>query len=217
MKGFGKRRKTGVLLIFTAVFLLVSFVFFEIRLVPLVRNSAKIASVNLAETAINEAVQEVLSEEGVTYEEIANITYNSQGEITSLSIDPVKINTLKSKISLRIAEKISGIDNEEIELPLGTILGMELFAGRGPTLKFYTSLSGNAITDFSSKFESAGINQTRHQIMIEVTSDIHIISSKGSAGKITVTTSVCAAETLIVGEVPSVYAGVDSSGTITQK
>lgn len=217
MKGFGKRRKTGFALIFTAVLLLVSLLLFEIRIVPLVRNSARIASVNLAETAINEAVQEVLGEEGVTYEKIANITYNSQGEITALSIDPVKINTLKSKISLRIAEKISGIDNEEIMLPLGTILGMELFAGRGPNLKFYTSLSGNAITDFSSKFESAGINQTRHQIMIDVTSDIYIISSKGSAGKITVTTSVCAAETLIVGEVPSVYAGIDAGGVITQK
>lgn len=217
MKGFGKRRKTGFALIFTAVLLLVFLLLFEIRIVPLVRNSARIASVNLAETAINEAVQEVLGEEGVTYEKIANITYNSQGEITALSIDPVKINTLKSKISLRIAEKISGIDNEEIMLPLGTILGMELFAGRGPNLKFYTSLSGNAITDFSSKFESAGINQTRHQIMIDVTSDIYIISSKGSAGKITVTTSVCAAETLIVGEVPSVYAGIDVGGVITQK
>ena len=206
-----------MLLIFTAVLLLVSLVLLEIRLVPLVRNSAKIASVNLAETVINKAVQEVLSEEGVTYEKIANITYNSNGEITSLSIDPVKINTLKSKISLRIASKISSIDNKEIYLPLGTILGTELFAGRGPNLKFYTSLSGNAITDFSSKFESAGINQTRHQIMIDVTSNIYIISSKGSAGSITVSTSVCAAETLIVGEVPSVYAGIDAGGLITQK
>lgn len=217
MKGFGKRRKTGIALIFTAVLLLVSLLLLEIRIVPLVRNAAKIASVNLAETAINEAVQEVLSEEGITYEKIANITYNSQDEITSLSIDPVKINTLKSKISLHIAEKISGIDNEEIELPLGTILGMELFAGRGPKLKFYTSLSGNAITDFSSKFESAGINQTRHQIMINVTSDIYIISSKGSAGKVTVSTSICAAETLIVGEVPQFYAGLGSAEIITQK
>lgn len=217
MKGFGKRRKTGIALIFTAVLLLVSLLLLEIRIVPLVRNAAKIASVNLAEKAINEAVEEVLSEEGVTYENIANITYNSQGEITSLSIDPIKINTLKSKISLRIAKKISGIDNKEISLPLGTILGMELFAGRGPNLKFYTSLSGNAITDFSSKFESAGINQTRHQIMIDVTSDIYIISSKGSAGKITVSTSVCAAETLIVGEVPQFYAGLGSAEIITQK
>ncbi len=217
MKGFGKRRKTGIALIFTAVLLLVSLLLLEIRIVPLVRNAAKIASVNLAEKAINEAVEEVLSEEGVTYENIANITYNSQGEITSLSIDPIKINTLKSKISLRIAKKISGIDNKEILLPLGTILGMELFAGRGPNLKFYTSLSGNAITDFSSKFESAGINQTRHQIMIDVTSDIYIISSKGSAGKITVSTSVCAAETLIVGEVPQFYAGLGSAEIITQK
>lgn len=217
MKGFGKRRKTGVALIFAAVLLLVSMVLLEIRLVPLVRNSAKIASVNLAEKAINEAVEEVLSEEGVTYDNISDITYNSQGEITSLSIDPVKINTLKSKISLRIAEKISGIDNKEISLPLGTILGTELLAGRGPSLKFYTSLSGNAVTDFSSKFESAGINQTRHQIMIDVTSDIYIISSKGNAGKITVSTSVCAAETVIVGDVPQFYAGLGSAEIITQK
>lgn len=217
MNRFGKKRKTGIVMIFTAVLLLVLLTLFEIRVVPLVRNSAKIASVNLAEKAVNKAVEEVLSEEGVTYENIAAITYNSQGEITSLAIDPVKINTLKSKISLRIAEKISEINNEEFEIPLGTILGIEIFAGRGPNLKFYTSLSGNAVTDFSSKFESAGINQTRHQIMIDITSDIYIISSKGSAGKVTVSTSVCAAETLIVGEVPQVYANVGSDSVITQK
>lgn len=217
MKGFGKRRKTGVILIFTAVLLLLSLVLLEIRIVPIVRSAAKAASVNIAETAVNEAVEEVLSQEGVTYENLCNITYNSANQLTSLSIDPVKINTLKSRISLHIAEKVSDIGNHEIRIPLGTLLGSELFSGRGPGLKFYVTLSANAVTDFSSKFESAGINQTRHQIMIDVTANIYVLSSKGNSGQVTVKTSVCAAETLVVGEVPQFYAGLDSVGTITQK
>lgn len=215
MRPLNRRRKLGVTMILTAVILLVSFFLVEMRVVPVVRKAVKVQAVNLAEKAINIAVNEVLADEKVSYDDIAKITYNSSGEITAVTIDSVKINSLKSKMSLRISEKISEIDNEEIYISLGTLSGIEIFSGRGPSLKFYTSLSGNASTNFQSKFESAGINQTRHQIMLLVSSDIYVMSSRGSAGKVNVNTSFCAAETVIVGKVPSVYAGFGDK--ITQK
>lgn len=215
MRPLNKRRKLGVTLILTAAVLLISFFLVEMRVVPVVRKAVKVQAVNLAEKAINIAVNEVLAEEGVNYDDVAKITYDGGGNITSVSINSVKMNSLKSKLSLRISDKISEIDNEEINISLGTLSGIEIFSGRGPNLKFYTSLSGNASTNFQSKFESAGINQTRHQIMLLVSSDIYVMSSRGSAGSVRVETSFCAAETVIVGKVPSVYAGFGDK--ITQK
>lgn len=131
MRPLNRRRKLGVTMILTAVILLVSFFLVEMRVVPVVRKAVKVQAVNLAEKAINIAVNEVLADEKVSYDDIAKITYNSSGEITAVTIDSVKINSLKSKMSLRISEKISEIDNEEIYISLGTLSGIEIFSGGG--------------------------------------------------------------------------------------
>ncbi|MDD7414158.1 MAG: sporulation protein YunB, partial [bacterium] len=68
---------------------------------------------------------------------------------------------------------------------------------------------GSVTTAFATSFESAGINQTRHEISLQASVLMRIIVPTG-ADSVTVDTLVPIAESIIVGQVPSTYVNVPS-------
>ena len=65
----------------------------------------------------------------------------------------------------------------------------------------------NASADFTSSFSEAGINQTLHQILMEVSMDVTILVAGGTK-KATISQTVVVAETVIVGIVPESFLNV---------
>ena len=57
---------------------------------------------------------------------------------------------------------------------------------------------------FTADFDSAGINQTRHSIYLEVESDLSVVLP-GRTNRFTVTTQVLIAESVLIGDVPETY------------
>ena len=195
----------------------------DIRIRPMIRSMAESQARSIATLAINEAVSEVMSEENVGYDDLISIEKDENGRVTAVKTNIVRMNSLKSKITTRISEKIDKVKKKEIYLPLGSVLGGDLLSGRGPSIKLYLTLSGSATTTISNKFDSAGINQTRHQVMLNVVSSIYVIVP-GCSTSTKVETNICIAETVIVGLVPDTYAEVGISpdagvtkSSITQK
>ena len=71
------------------------------------------------------------------------------------------------------------------------------------------------ILQLRNQFASAGVNQTHHQVMLDIQTHVLFITPD-SYEPTEVNTSICIAETVIVGEVPQAYAGI-TTGEITQK
>ena len=70
--------------------------------------------------------------------------------------------------------------------------------------------------ELKSSFESAGINQTRHQIYMEIRTSAYSYLT-GMSSTTEVSTDVAVAETVIVGEVPQMFANLGGlSETLTQ-
>ncbi len=67
-------------------------------------------------------------------------------------------------------------------------------------------------TEFINKFYEEGINQTRHSIVLEVSAVIDLYVPGSREMETTVTTQVVVAETVIVGQVPNVYADIGQGG-----
>ena len=69
-----------------------------------------------------------------------------------------------------------------------------------------------AVTNVSARFENdfsaAGINQTRHQIRLNVSVQVLVVIP-GRELTAPVNTTVVIAETVIVGKVPELYASMD--------
>ena len=111
---------------------------------------------------------------------------------------------MQSRIADEILRRLTEVSTSELEIPLGTLTGSALLAGRGPRLFVRMQAVGSANAVFRNQFTSAGINQTRHQIFLDV--DVYMsILLPGMKTSTKVTNEIAVAETVIVGSVPDTY------------
>ena len=162
---------------------------------------------NNATEMINEAIQNTLSSSDYTYDNLVDISKNSDNEITSISSMSSKINRLKTDISEEINKGFKNQDKNGFNIAVGTISGINLLSGIGPEITVHFEKEGSVKTNIKSSFSSAGINQTLHRIYIEVSSDIVAVAASGTY-KSNVKTEYLLAETVIVGEIPERYASI---------
>jgi sporulation protein YunB len=177
------------------------------KMQPVIIRYAESVAETVMLNSANDAVISILENENFSYNDIAILSNNTAGEITSLHIDTYKVNYLKSRISNEISDIIAGRERYTVSIPVGTFLGNTYFTGFGPDLNFKMQITTTAFVDFDHEFRSAGINQVLHKVLI----DIKICGSLVVAGykkSITVNTSAIAAQTVIVGVVPEGFTNV---------
>lgn len=203
-----KQKKLSVKkkIIITTIFLSAAAFLFDIQMRPLIKsvifNQAQTASINI----INKVIVEELSRLDMDYSDILDVQKDNNGKILAISTDMKKANSLKSLLAISIQEKLSKLENQEVKVPVGTFTGTEIFNGRGPRINVRMSISGSVVMDFKSEFISAGINQTKHRLYLDVSTEIFAIIP-GYPVNTVMSTSILIAETIIVGEVPKLFAG----------
>lgn len=215
---FGRRGgRARLLLRMIALLLLILSAFFLIdsRIRPVICSIAESQARNMVMQAVNDAVLESLGQEGLQYGDLVSIHKEETGRITSIETDVVKANRLQARIGNAIAQRISEAKSYEISIPIGSLSGSELLLGRGPCLKLKMTLEASTVLQLRNQFASAGVNQTHHQVMLDIQTHVLFITPD-SYEPTEVNTSICIAETVIVGEVPQAYAGI-TTGEITQK
>ncbi|MBR2477020.1 MAG: sporulation protein YunB [Clostridia bacterium] len=153
---------------------------------------------------INTSVLRSIEDKDI-YNDLVNITYDESGNITSLTTNSTEINKLKSTVALDILNGIEQFGIDGFAVPLGNLTDLVLLSGVGPRIPFRVIPYGSVKVDFRSEFTDAGINQTLHRIYIDVNMNLHAVSVVSQI-KTNVSTSILAAETVIVGDVPQVVA-----------
>jgi sporulation protein YunB len=144
----------------------------------------------------------------VEYKDIVNIMYDNENKISAVSIDFSYLNTLKSRIMLDISQNIDSLKQTDMKIPLGSFLNNEFFMGVGPDITFQIVPYGMVYIDFRDAFSGMGINQTVHEIYLDVKMNIGAVMP-GIKATNTYTTSLMIAHTVIVGNVPDNYTGVN--------
>ena len=99
---------------------------------------------------------------------------------------------------------------QEVSIRLTTLLGSNIFSGTGPKISVKIQPIGSVKAAYISEFASAGINQTRHRIYLELSCDVYILMPSGSK-RVSVAAQVVVSECLIVGVVPNSYVYVDDT------
>ena len=157
----------------------------------------------LAVEAINKAVREVMSS-GIAYGDLVYVAQDERGRVSMIQANTLLMNDLASQAALAAQRNLQALEDEGVELPLGSALGMGLFSGTGPRIRVSIVPVGSVTTRFVTNFESAGINQTRHEISLMASTLVRIVIPAG-ANAVQVDASVPVAESIIVGEVPGTY------------
>ena len=128
-KSFG--RKLGTKLIALALILLGLFFLADLRFRPVVETINAYECHSAVTNIINDAVMSELELEGADYSRLVNLTTNAEGEIISLESNVMSINRLKTGVSSRIERELERISAISIDIPICTLVGIELLHGRG--------------------------------------------------------------------------------------
>lgn len=201
---FYRRRNTAVFkIICIFIVLLIGVLLTDAKLRPAVYELAAVEACAVSAERVNSAVEKILSRNAPAYSELVNINYNDSNAITGITTDIVKMNLFKSRVTNAIDGEFSANSKAEIPVSLGTASGIVLFSGFGPHIDISVGFSSSTKTDFENVFESAGINQTQHSVMLNVETTV-VLSLAGRRIPETVKTSFCVAQTVIVGSVPDV-------------
>ena len=120
------------------------------------------------------------------------------------------MNKIKSQLLLKVQDKIEDVKPKEVGIPIGNIINSHMFSGWGPIIPVRLISIGTINTDFKNSFEAAGINQTKHEISVEVTGKINILLPILSVSSEVVTT-VPVAHTILVGDVPDQYINIEGT------
>ena len=196
-----------IFLLFIAfVMFAVLFVMVDSRASPIVQDIAVDKAKSIAMQAINNSVGKVIKEDDENHKELADYTYDKEGNIISVNTNINLTNAIEGEILDKVVNEINTFSRCPIKVPAGTLTGSDLLTGRGPDLTFYISLSGNARSSIENLFESTGINQSRHQVQIRVDVDISILTA-GKRMTASVENTIVIGETIIVGQIPDAYLG----------
>ena len=156
-----------------------------------------------ATQSVNLAILQTLNNEDI-YNDLIIIEKNSNGDITLISTNSIKVNNINKKIANKTDIILQKKLNDGIPVPILAFLGIEIFTGYGSTVNFKTLSVVSVNCDFSSQFKSVGINQTLHSLYITVNAECSIHMPLKNE-KINSSTSVLITETVLVGKVPDIY------------
>ncbi|MBU3100313.1 sporulation protein YunB [Clostridium frigoriphilum] len=160
---------------------------------------------------VNKAIIDEYSNQ-FNYDEIIKVDKDSVGNIVMLKADTLKMNKIACDVALKSQKELMKLGDVGIKVPIGYITRNNILSYYGPSVNIKMQPIGHVETKYSSEFESAGINQTRHKIYVKVRTTVRVIIPLRS-NDIEVTNEVPIAETIIVGKTPNTSVQLDLNGT----
>lgn len=203
-----KRRRKIIIPTVTAVLLLCAvgiFCFIELRIKSIRDEMSTLEANSVASSALTAGITEALADYKINYSDIVSFTYDDNGNIKSLSTDIITLNSLGNEIGNKTDNYINKMGTYKVTVPLSALLGVQLISGIGPDITFYVTMRGLTSTCFEDNFEQAGVNQTRHQIFLNVKIRTHVVFG-GKVNIVEYNSNICIAESVIVGVTPSTFA-----------
>ena len=177
--------------------------FFSNCVNPIIISTSEAKIRSLTSRAVNNAVQTVLNETD-TYDNLIEITTDDEGKIVFIQAKSLVANQLAKEISQVANQNLDLISSEGISIPLGTLSGISIFVGLGPSITFNIMAISTIQSYFTSEFTSAGINQTNHRIYLDLETTVNLILPTATR-TVVVDTNVLICEAILIGEVPSTY------------
>ena len=208
-----KRLKTfGIILLLCLGVLIAGFFSLRSKYRLVIGDLAQTSVKNATSDLTNDAVAQQIENGNIQYDRIVYFEKDINGRITALKTNIGEVNHLKTDILNIINGRILALDAADIGIPIGSLFLPEFFSGKGPAIPVHILAIRNSDATFSSNFIQAGINQTLHQLVMEVNVEAAVLVL-GETSTFQVSSQIVVAETVIVGEVPNTFiqTGEDAS------
>ena len=152
---------------------------------PLLASLATTKVSNTVTRIVSEAVYEAIETGEIQYDGLVSFEKDHDGKITAVRSNMTAFNHLQAQILDTVLTRIDQVSARELSIPIGTLTGSSLLAGRGPRITVRMESVGSSEANFRNEFVS--------------------ILLPGFTTATKVSNSFIVAETVIVGSVPGSY------------
>ncbi len=209
-----RRRKAWILLfIFLSLICICLGYVFGI-VFPIVVEATEQMIFSLSTSAVSDAVCDVLSEENLSYKDLVDITFDSEGNVALIALETVKLNVIARKFYQVAQINLDKMGEKGIDVALGTFSGIPFLVDIGPKVNLKLVSIGAMTSTFKNTFVGAGANQTNHSLYIQLFASVSLILP-AYTHTIDSITEVLVSESVIPGKVPQVYLENNSSLNFT--
>lgn len=198
------KRRLFVTLFLLFLLVLLIYYLFSVKIRPVLLGVAENRVSDTVVRTVNQIISDRLSDGSIQYSDIVTLEKGTDGRITAIVTDMAAANRLRATLTNDIIVGLGGREVTELAIPMGNFLGSPFLTGLGPKINVRILSVTSVDTAFSNRFTSAGINQTRHEIMLNIDVGLTILAPM-SKKSLHIPTQVCVAETVIIGEVPNSY------------
>ena len=201
-------RRKGIAALFVLVALLLFMASATLYLKDISSEIAVSDASDAVTVSINNAIADIMRDGDYSADYFVTFEKSETGEVTAISSNMARINALSAKILDRI---VGATDTHmlTVNIPVGNLTGVSVLMGRGPKVPVKIITMTSSRVEFNNSIVTAGINQTKHQINLEVIVDIDILVPWGTEST-QVVTEVLIADTIVVGRVPDTYLSMDA-------
>ena len=154
---------------------LVILAWFRSRYTDTIKLLAKTQVENATSDLINDAIDRQIDAGNIQYDRIVYFEKDLEGRITALKTNMSEVNRLKTAILNLINDEILAMDTSHLGIPMGDLILPEVLAEQGPEIPIRILSIRNSDASFGSNFTAAGINQTLHQLTMEIRVDVAIL------------------------------------------
>ena len=156
-----------------------------------------------ASYALYDAMTDSIYQSRSEYAGLVVLERDSESGVTALRTDGILANRLKAETARAVYDALDRLEQTTLSVPLGWMI----IIGSIPV--GIVGL-GYADAEFLSAFSAAGINQTRHQVILEVTAQVRLLSPLGGR-TVQVENRLAVSDTVIVGNIPEQYTYIDDT------
>ena len=202
-----KRKITPIAVAFLTVAIGALIILAEIRISNVRRDLLNYAARDAASSAATAGIEKSLDTDRVKYSDLIKFGRDENGNIVSVTTDAYALNKIGNNIGTEIDNIINEMKSYVIKIPVTVLFSEQFINGRGPKMPMVFVMTGITTTDFENEFTAAGVNQTHHRIMMNITVNTYVIHS-GNVTVVPYKTNVCIAESIVVGITPQTFAEI---------
>ena len=198
-----RKKKLKALFIFMLIDFIVVFItlyhFSNKMLIDLGKSTYSGMLSSSAYYAISETVKD-----NYVYEDLIKIHKNNEGEISMVTANTFKVNSLASSLADYVINYLEEHTKTGIDVPIGVFTGIRIFSGFGKKVKMPLITVTSVKCDIISEFEEAGINQTRHAVYVDIIPEVYIVT-RFKTEDLTDKIRILIFDNYIVGKVPEFF------------
>ena len=192
-----------VIIALTITLVIISFIYINKRVLPVMLVVAQNESIRLTNNIINESVKKEL-DSGITFDKLFIITYENN-KISTIDFDSIIVNRIQNNITNNILERLENIENDVIyKIPLTYSYNNTFLTNISPKVPVRLRPIGYINSNIKTKVTNYGINNALIEVYIDITVSIQVVLPLIS-NKVDTNLAVPLAIKLIKGDIPEFF------------